>query len=226
MKFTYCYKSSDGVRHEEKIEASSRDAVFELLRKQGIRPIKVVAADGSKANGAPRVIFSKRIAALALLTGAIVGIVLMHTASRVDLRDRRIAELDKSAQAVFKDHEARMASANWTGKLDFAGLSDVNGAAAFRRTIAQAYRELNTTRQKLREIFGAIYSTLPEGQIRDDANALFNAAMDRVDLAESKVVQAEKKYHFRRPSFRLAFREWPCRMERCLARSRIRRIHP
>ncbi len=52
MKFTYAYKTSDGTRHEASIDAPSREDVFSTLRNQGIRPIKVVAADGSKANGA------------------------------------------------------------------------------------------------------------------------------------------------------------------------------
>lgn len=53
MKFAYAYKSSDGVRHEAVINAGTREDVFAELRKQGIRPIKVVAQDGSLANGAP-----------------------------------------------------------------------------------------------------------------------------------------------------------------------------
>ncbi len=53
MKYTYAYKTSDGVRHEDAMEANSRDEVFIRLREQGIKAIKVVAADGSKANGAP-----------------------------------------------------------------------------------------------------------------------------------------------------------------------------
>ena len=53
MKYTYAYKTSDGTRHEASIEAASRDTAFAVLRERGIRPIKVVAADGSKANGAP-----------------------------------------------------------------------------------------------------------------------------------------------------------------------------
>lgn len=50
-RYTYAYKTSDGRRHEASIEADSREAVFVALRRQGIRPIKVVAEDGSKANG-------------------------------------------------------------------------------------------------------------------------------------------------------------------------------
>ncbi len=51
MKYTFAYKTSDGVRHESAMEAASRDEVFTVLRGRGIRPIKVVASDGSKANG-------------------------------------------------------------------------------------------------------------------------------------------------------------------------------
>ena len=51
MKYTYAYKTSDGARHEAAMEAESRDAVFAALRARGIKAIKVVAADGSKANG-------------------------------------------------------------------------------------------------------------------------------------------------------------------------------
>ena len=46
MKYTYAYKTSDGVRHEDSMNASSRDEVFAELRKRGIKAIKVVAADG------------------------------------------------------------------------------------------------------------------------------------------------------------------------------------
>ena len=51
MKYTYAYKTSDGVRHEDSMDASSREEVFTVLRARGIKAIKVVAADGSKANG-------------------------------------------------------------------------------------------------------------------------------------------------------------------------------
>ena len=51
MKYTYAYRTSDGVRHEAAMDAESREAVFVALRAKGIRAIKVVAADGSKANG-------------------------------------------------------------------------------------------------------------------------------------------------------------------------------
>ena len=32
MKYTYAYKTSDGVRHEESMDAASREQVFAALR--------------------------------------------------------------------------------------------------------------------------------------------------------------------------------------------------
>ena len=75
MKFTYAYKTSDGVRHEAAMDAESRDAVFAALRAKGIRPIKVVAADGSKANGEVRGV-RKRTVVAAVVVAAVVTAIL------------------------------------------------------------------------------------------------------------------------------------------------------
>ena len=73
MKYTYAYKTSDGARHEDSMEAESREAVFAALRGKGIKAIKVVAADGSKANGEVRGIQKRVAAALVVLAAAVVG---------------------------------------------------------------------------------------------------------------------------------------------------------
>lgn len=64
MRYHYAYRDSSGTRHEATIEAESRDAAFAALRKDGIRPIKVVAADGSKENGAIVGVRKRVVAAL------------------------------------------------------------------------------------------------------------------------------------------------------------------
>ena len=81
MRFGYAYKTSDGVRHEASMDAESREAVFESLRAQGIRPIKVVAADGSKANGeearrGSRLSFRVLLASLILLVLLVIALVI------------------------------------------------------------------------------------------------------------------------------------------------------
>jgi len=75
VKFTYAYKSSDGVRHEAAIDAPSRDAAFSALRSQGIKPIKVVAADGSKANGEVRGVRRRVVAFVAVGVAIVAGVV-------------------------------------------------------------------------------------------------------------------------------------------------------
>ena len=80
MKYVYAYKTSDGVRHEASMDAASREAVFEDLRRRGIRAIKVVACDGSKANGETRGVRARTvvaglaaIAALAVVAAVFFG---------------------------------------------------------------------------------------------------------------------------------------------------------
>ena len=78
MRYTYAYKTSDGTRHEEAIEAESREAVFAALRANGIKAIKVVAADGSKANGEIRGI-RKRVLAVSVIGAALLAGVLVYS---------------------------------------------------------------------------------------------------------------------------------------------------
>ena len=75
MKYTYAYKDSDGKRHEESMDAASREEVFAALRANGIRPIKVVAVDGSKANGEIKGIRKRVVATVVVITAAIAGVV-------------------------------------------------------------------------------------------------------------------------------------------------------
>lgn len=46
MRFTYTYRSSDGARHSDEIEAATQDAAFAALRARGIKPIRLTGADG------------------------------------------------------------------------------------------------------------------------------------------------------------------------------------
>ena len=90
MKYTYAYKTSDGTRHEASMEAESREAVFAALRAKGIKAIKVVAADGSKANGEVRGVRKRvlvtAVVAAVLLTAAI-GYWLVRSNSAALLAD-------------------------------------------------------------------------------------------------------------------------------------------
>ena len=92
MKYFYAYKSSDGMRHEDALEATSREEVFAVLRKRGIKAIKVIAADGSKANGAVQGVRKRLVAAL--FASAVVGtaLILYWVRPAADVRPFQIAE--------------------------------------------------------------------------------------------------------------------------------------
>jgi hypothetical protein len=82
MKYTYAYKTSDGIRHEDSMNASSREEVFAELRKRGIKAIKVAAADGSKANGEVRGVRKRAVAALVALAAVCAGVVAYFGGTR------------------------------------------------------------------------------------------------------------------------------------------------
>ena len=85
MRYTYAYKTSDGVRHEATMNASSREEVFSELRKRGIKAIKVVAADGSKANGEVRGVRKRTVAIIVAAASIIVAIFVNSVTKRSDL---------------------------------------------------------------------------------------------------------------------------------------------
>jgi hypothetical protein len=101
MKYTYAYKTSDGVRHEATMVAKCRDDVFIELRKQGIKAIKVVAADGSKANGEIHGVRKRVVAALVALVAAGVGVVAYFSGTRSS------GDLGGSAAAEFATGQDR-----------------------------------------------------------------------------------------------------------------------
>ena len=86
MKFVYAYKTSDGVRHEDAMDASSREEVFASLRAKGIKAIKVAAADGSKANGEIRGVRKRVAAAAAVLAALAAGLAAFLAGRRVSPR--------------------------------------------------------------------------------------------------------------------------------------------
>ena len=64
------------------MNAASRDEVFAELRKRGIKAIKVVAADGSKANGEVRGVRKRVVAALVALAAVCAGVVAYFGGTR------------------------------------------------------------------------------------------------------------------------------------------------
>jgi len=148
MKYTYAYKTSDGIRHEDVMNASSREEVFAELRKRGIKAIKVVAADGSKANGEVRGVRKRAVAILLALVALSVGIIAYLTGTNFGTNRSDLpvpnsavtdtmsnpyasaANVDKTRRQVFGD-EAIVAKGIRTGWADVFALEGDRFLASF-----------------------------------------------------------------------------------------------
>lgn len=82
--WTYAWKSSDGTRHEDTMEAATKEAVFTALRERGIKAIRVDQVI-RKRDRIERIVRRGGIAALAALVAATVAYV---AARRSDGRGR------------------------------------------------------------------------------------------------------------------------------------------
>ena len=79
------------------MDAPSRDAVFAALREKGIKAIKVVAADGSKANGEIRGVRKRVVASVSALAAVLAGVVVYFalTDGRKDLPENAATPLPR-----------------------------------------------------------------------------------------------------------------------------------
>ena len=103
MKYTYAYKDSGGARHEDSMEASSREEVFAALRAKGIKAIKVVAADGSKANGEIRGVRKRVVTTIVIVVAVVAGIVAYFGGARLSQPQTPSFEADQTRRQVIGD---------------------------------------------------------------------------------------------------------------------------
>ena len=103
MKYTYAYKTSDGVRHEDTMNASSREEVFSVLRAKGIKAIKVTAGDGSKANGEMRGLRKRAVFALVALAAAVAGVVAYFGGERTGAATAAGSEASAPRHQIYGD---------------------------------------------------------------------------------------------------------------------------
>ncbi len=147
MKFTYAYKTSDGIRHEDSMNASSREEVFESLRAKGIKAIKVVAADGTKANGEIRGV-RKRVVAFSIVAAALIaGLIAFLAGRRVPTppplgRDDPIAPSPTTSPVAYRNAKplARQTINGDRHRIEVAAASFTNAAERLLAAFAEPGR--------------------------------------------------------------------------------------
>ena len=187
MKYTYAYKTSDGVRHEASMNAASRDDVFAELRKKGIKAIKVVSLSGSKANGEERIVVRKRIVLAALLLGLAAGAVFAVWLVRHDFRDPRLIALERQAEAIRHRHDELVATLHLEALRDYRQILTERRFDILNEKISVGFCDLRQTRIEIRELFQA-HAGL------EGAREVYRRTMDAIDLTEARLSNDEKAF--------------------------------
>ena len=175
MKYTYAYKTSDGVRHEAAIEAKSRDEAFELLRGQGIRPIKVVAPDGDVSRQPRRTVVMVAILLAAVVGAAAFALVLLRggaTQVAAPPPSSMLVALREKATAVEARHRAAMTLADGD--------------------LAKIAKAVSEAREEARVAFKDIMLTLASPDEQREAKRLYGELMLLVDESESSAEAAAR----------------------------------
>lgn len=201
MKYHYIYKTSDGIRREDAIETESRELAFAELRKRGIRPIKVYAADGSKANGEVRVVVRKRLIAGGLIVGIVFGISVAFWYKDINaLPDSKpsnpmLAALVEQSKSIVDRHLAEVATLHLEELRDYDKIFRGHGMGIMRQKIALGYCDANAMRKEIRALFKGIYADpTTDAGMKEEAQKLYQDCMVKVDALESRLINDDKAF--------------------------------
>lgn len=213
MKYTYAYKTSDGIRHEDSIDSSSREEVFNVLRAKGIKAIKVVAADGSKANGEVVVRgIRKRVMALSVFGTAIFAGLASYFLAQYPTSptpstektivfttdDSRIAfsNLQAKATAIVSAHSEAIESLEFDLLTNYQFIENTTDTSILIAKIKAGYKAVDTSRSETRDLFKSIFTIFPADCVteRTEAQRLYAQTMDALDLSENRIVNDEKAF--------------------------------
>ena len=214
MRFIYTYRSSDGQRHSAEIEAESRDDVYARVRREfGIRPIKVVVADGALVT--PRTneamvghsLWSRRKVAIAftcvlLAAGtALCWIGLRHWRSKSTFTSIRYNSATSVAfsnildrvQMIEKKQAERTASLNLDLLHNYALVQRLSDLSELYEEIDKGRQIVEETRVDVMSVFGDIYEIFPAecANERLEAEKLYDKLMASADAIEQTLVDEE-----------------------------------
>lgn len=218
MKYIYAYKTSDGIRHEDSMNASSREEVFNQLRAMGIKAIKVVAADGSKANGEIVVKgIRKRVALGAIIVTALVAGLAVFLTVRTphavlnsalgspsattfeftsDVSRSAFTNLEAQARQIIANHDKAIEALEFDLLANYQFIENTKDTTIFTDKIKAGYKAIDASRMATRDLFKSIFNIFPAecATERTEAQRLYAETMERLDVSESRIVNDEKAF--------------------------------
>ena len=205
MKYRYAYKTSDGIRHEDSIDADSREGVFTALRAQGIKAIKVVAADGSKANGEIRGLRKRTATLIAVVAATLAGLTvwwviqfepIANPYERFSARERELlVELTKQVTAVREEANRTYAALDVARLQDIEAVNNTNLVGSLKAIVKLGDEIIQDARKNLRQAFDESIGMYPVSkEALRAAQELYGQQMSALDALE--VSHQNRRYAF------------------------------
>ena len=203
MQFVYCYKSSDGIRHEDEIAAPSREAAFEALRAKGIRPIKVYAKDGSVANGSDverqqnlrrRHRLVRHLVELVVVVGLAVGAFFSSDIGKFvenQTRSGTLRAIELRAEAMSSAFEADWKTSGADLLSDSSLLVRSGSSTNIEEIVASVKSVVSAWREEVRQVFADLYAEFPspdKGEELVEAQKRYDELMRLIDAREVSLV--------------------------------------
>ena len=192
MNFIYSYKTSDGVRHEDEIEARTRDDAFAALRKQGIRPIRVEEVRLTTAQKRRRMVLWALAAALVLASaaGAWFAVRAAHARTRYQRETREaFLALQSRAEAERRRHQEEFAKVDFALLHNYALVERSQDVGFALDELAKGKGVIESSRSRVKELFRNLYEIFPPESANErlDAQRLYGEIMDEIDASEERL---------------------------------------
>jgi len=197
--WTYSYKTSDGLRHEDEMSAPSKDDVYAALRARGIRAIRVEERIAPVVRRGFRGL-RKRDWSLMLLCAAVAvaAAVVMIRRNAVPAAVPPVAPAREPDATLDEPHFKRLAKSvedamsafrDASGTLDLALLSNYrlaateSGVARMRAEIERGRKMVEAARLAVRGVYDLQYGTIPATCVAETeaAQRLFGLALSEID---------------------------------------------
>lgn len=182
------------------MNAPDREEVFMALRKQHIRPIKVIRKDD--LNPKPRFVISAWwavwlcvglvVAALAIGVWWGLAKISAKEAERTRYRiDTKAAwqQLESKALAVEERHNSSLKLLNLEMMQDYSALATASDISVFTNEVTRARAVIEESRKAMHDLFCDLYNVFPPESVneRRDAQKLYGRIMTAIDLSEERI---------------------------------------
>ena len=183
------------------MEAPDREEVFIALRKQKIRPIKVIRKDDldPKARGVRKRWVAVIAAGVAVVVAAIASLIVWNAAQGPDplalsgdYAEETKGEMEKlvtKARARKDKHDAELKLLNLDILRDYTKIAAAKSPDAFTNEVAKARVVIEATRTDIKDLFRDLYTIFPpeaENE-RRDAQKLYGEIMSDIDVSEERI---------------------------------------